>query len=87
VFQALPTHLHNLKQRISDDINVIPSAMLLHIMESVLDQLLQCINLHGRHLTGVSFHILLIAFIIMWSSSVSLKIINELCLLLIKFLS
>jgi hypothetical protein len=55
VFQARPADLHNLKQRISDDINAIPPAMLLRVMGSVLNRMHQCINLHGRNLTGVIF--------------------------------
>jgi hypothetical protein len=54
-FETRPAELHNLKQSISDEINAIPPAMLLRIMESVLDQLHQYINLDGRHLTGVIF--------------------------------
>ena len=45
--------LHNLKQRISDEINAIPSAMLLRVMGSILDCVHRCISLDERHLTGV----------------------------------
>jgi hypothetical protein len=41
VFQARPADLHNLKQRISDEINAIPPAMLLRVMESVLNRVHQ----------------------------------------------
>jgi hypothetical protein len=55
VFQARPADLHNLKHSASDEISAIPPAMLLRVMESVLNGVHQCISLDGRHLKGVMF--------------------------------
>jgi hypothetical protein len=55
VFKTQPAELHNLKQRISDEINAIPPAMLLRAMESGMTPVNQCISLDGQHLTGVMF--------------------------------
>jgi hypothetical protein len=64
VFQARPADLRNLKQTISDEINAIPPAMLLRLMESVLNRVHQCINLDGRHLTGVMFKIITVIMLL-----------------------
>jgi len=53
VFRTCLADLNNLKQRISEEINAISPAMLLHILESVMNQLRLCINLDGQQLTGV----------------------------------
>jgi hypothetical protein len=44
VFQTRPADIHNLKQRISVEINAIPPAMLLRVMGSVLNRVHQCIS-------------------------------------------
>jgi hypothetical protein len=54
VFQTRPADLHNHKQRIPDEINIIPLTMVVRVMESVLNRMHQCISLDG-HLTGVIF--------------------------------
>jgi hypothetical protein len=41
VFQTRPADLHNLKQRIYDEINVIPPAMVFCVMESILNRVHQ----------------------------------------------
>jgi hypothetical protein len=47
VFQARPADLHNLKQRFSDEINAIPSAILLRVLESILTICISSSNLMG----------------------------------------
>jgi hypothetical protein len=59
VFQASRADLHNLEQRIIDEINAISPAMLLGVMESALNRMLQCTNLDRQHLTGVMFNMYL----------------------------
>jgi len=48
--------MHNIKQRIYDEITAIPPAMLdlLCVMGSILNRVHQCVNLDG-HPTGVIF--------------------------------
>jgi len=55
VFQMCSADLHNLKQRISDEISAIPPATLLRRVGSFLKRVHQCINLDGRHVVGVTF--------------------------------
>jgi hypothetical protein len=54
IFQTCSADLHNLKQRISDEINAIPPAMLLRVVGSFLTRVRQCINLDGQ-VVGVTF--------------------------------
>jgi hypothetical protein len=54
VFQTCSANLHNLKQRISDEINAIPAATLLRVVESFLKRVRQCIRLDGRHVVSVT---------------------------------
>jgi hypothetical protein len=54
MFQILPADLHKLKQIISDEIDAIPPTILHGALGNVLNEVHQCINLDGRHLTGVT---------------------------------
>jgi hypothetical protein len=54
MFKIFPADMHNLKQKISDDIDAIPPAMLHGVVRNTLNDLHQCVNLDGRHVTGVT---------------------------------
>jgi len=54
MFGILPADLHNLKQKISYEIDAIPPAMLHDVGGIVLNEVHQCINLDGRRLSRVT---------------------------------
>jgi hypothetical protein len=54
MFLIHPAEFHIPKQVISDEIDAIPPVMLQGVVGNILNDVHQCINLDGRHLTCVT---------------------------------
>jgi hypothetical protein len=50
IFQTRLADLHNRKQRISDEIDAIPPAVLRGVVGTILIAVHQCVNFDGRYL-------------------------------------
>jgi hypothetical protein len=55
VFETRPANLNALKQRIVEEANAIPAKTLLRVMKSMVNQVGECINVNGRHLSEAIF--------------------------------
>ncbi|CAF4946631.1 unnamed protein product [Pieris macdunnoughi] len=56
VYNPLPPNLNVLKQRITEEINSIPRAMLQRVIEKFSSRLNKCEQMNGAHLQTVVFH-------------------------------
>lgn len=56
VYNPLPPNLNVLKQRITEEINAIPRAMLQRVIENFSSRLNECEQANGAHLQSVVFH-------------------------------
>lgn len=56
VYNPLPSNLNVLKQRITEEINSIPRALLQRVIENFSSRLNECEEANGAHLQTVVFH-------------------------------
>lgn len=56
VYTQPPQDLRELKQKIPDEINAVPRAMLQRVIENFGSRLRECENMNGAHLSNTLFH-------------------------------